>query len=472
MAAINETSAYLSWPRCFNCNNHLSYFPIFLIPNGNICGRCPIPPSSVRNEVYENFAAFQKFPCRYQKRGCTKELLPIHMKTHEKLCRDREITCPKSPCNWRGSFVLIIEHYIRSHPRCLEEHHRFAVDMANAQKNHLLDVIIIKNKTFAVKINCEILSKNLMQFSLIFEGIENQKQSYCCNAYFQIGTLQCKTVFEVSIPEGKKIMALKANCFESTIISGGFKFWKTKEDFEKDADNFLKLSNVKCVVCRSCEMSPIQYRNKIYCFYCLKQNFPYAVVTPDMILVDLTSTIKFPCVFKSKGCNFVETPKLMKAHCKTCDYSHIKCYYTGPPCLWTGRRIDIPEHIVNTHKICLNGVIVPGTFKGAGVIAFDKYLFWVVFMNNNSNFFSTTQLITGTSKKFKYQMDIYHQKNNRKVVVQKPCCVFYDPIDFDVDNNINNCFFIKNQLDFYLGINKTSVDFNDIFIKVEIFRDY
>lgn len=459
MAANHEASAN---PRCGSCINHLSYFPISLTPNGeNICGRCTIPPNSVRNEVYENLAVFREFPCRYQELGCTRKVLPVDMKIHERLCRDREIVCTVVTCNWKGSLNAIVTHYLDDHIYDPNETKTFMIDIKDKPDDYFPLVIMIKNRIFTVKIDWTEINKTTLQVLLTFDGIEKQGQFYQCSAVMEIGKHESRENFNVSIPLSEKAFVLNMNSSESTQLKGSLKFQAAEDDPNEVVTNLLIMDCVRCTECKF-DMSPIRYLNQIYCIFCFMKKFPFVSIPYDDALLSIISTIKYPCRFKKDGCPFSDTLTSGSVHTKTCYFSNSKCHFFS--CTWEGKRGDLLKHILDDHEINSNFIEEIGSFGSVGAIAFDEHLLWVLTIVNEVGFYVTAQLITVQTENLKYQVDICH-KNKNKITIEKPCCIFDEPIDFYSNNKMYNCSFSQEQLDFFLG---TGVRSDDLRVKVEV----
>lgn len=465
MASNNEISTY---NKCYLCNHYLSYFPIYSYLHANVCGRCLTVPDRtiIRNIIYENFAQFRKFPCRYEKLGCTKQLLPCDVQTHEQLCRDRFTLCPKK-CLWKGSFNTIVEHYVECHPYYYVNSHVFEIDVMKELVNNLVDIVIIENKIFAVKIDCKMLNQFFLEILFYFEGKENQKASFSFEIFMQDGICTEHFLFDFTLPDSNQRFVLLPDMRVNSILRGFFRFGKSQIDYNQEIENWTLLNTVNCFVCGSFQMDAVAYGNKVFCTVCFTQKFTKEI-TQDM-KTEIISIIKYPC--KNKDCYFSETLKLIETHEKTCSYSYVNCHCTTSPlCTWNGQRTDLITHILNSHDVFPNFVTidVENTFQGIRIMTFDEYLFWVVVSISSCEIFCTVQVINNIAEKLIYQVDLFYHKKN-KFIIQKPCCIWIDEDGFNTENRINNCHFLKEQLCFLLKPDEDDV--NKLCIKLEVFRD-
>lgn len=467
MAVNSLTSTNLKKFKCSSCQNYLSFYPIYLTSEINTCGRCPFPEGALRNVAYESIAAAQKFPCRYQNNGCLKELLPKNVQDHEKICQGRDIACHVAGCDWKGTFYTVAEHYKACHENFSKISHKFEIDVRTIQKDHLLAIMFIEDKVFAVKFNCNIFYPEVIQGSFSFEGIDNEIEEYLCKEVFQIGKYEWNREFFLSLPHEKQTFSLNIpnktskDEFETTLIRGELTFNK-RYGYDKGS-NAYNLSKLKCGTCQQYATPPIPYsRTERICSSCYKTQFPDTPMNIDHQMTEFAWTVYYPCDFHLSGCTFFATLLEIKNHAITCKYSKMECCFTKQICPWMGLRKDLARHALTAHTIPEIVTVQPSREGIHAIIKFEDNIFWFRTITDELTHFCTVQLISCSSENFKYQLEIIHS-NTSKLIIQKNCAA-YNQFKVDSHNTGCNYYLPKEYVSCILG------DEGELFFKVKIFK--
>lgn len=145
---MEDNASLLEKLVCFNCQNYLSYFPIYSDVNQkSICGRCQQfdTQNFYHNEIYEQSMEAFEFPCTYSKNGCKEScLLPKDIPKHEDVCEFRQMQCPanndstNAVCDWKGLTCDIYEHFEEHHPQFILQDGKFEADFVSNYKGVFL----------------------------------------------------------------------------------------------------------------------------------------------------------------------------------------------------------------------------------------------------------------------------------------------------------------------------------------------
>lgn len=461
-----ETCDNLSKLKCALCDNPLSVFPILLLLGGSICGRCPMKEGSLRNKAYEYFAENKYFSCRYEKQGCSRKLLPRDVKLHEELCGARPISCPRDKCTWQGPLRCMVNHYRKIHKIFSNNSFEFEANITALQKDYVLDVLCINDKTFVLKLECHDKFHNRLSCSFKFEGIDYEIIAFDFEVVIIFGTFFDLFESKISLPQ-------KTNKFgfvipneepKAAVIKGLITIRPTSLDV-KQGQTILNKLFYKCVHCGFHVQESIKFCGKILCSSCFRNEFPRISVLPNMRLTKLSDSLDNPCPQQENGCKLFEGLKMPLSHTKACDFLLSNCYLSFPACSWQGLRKDLLNHVVETHSICYNSLIIPSFFTGYMMILLDQFSFWLKLESDQTSFFLSVQVLNDTFEKFTYQFEIFHTNNN-KIIIQKPCCVFDEKIQIQKTNKINNCYIRKEFLASLLG---GDIEGNVTF-RVEVFK--
>ncbi|XP_072382343.1 uncharacterized protein [Diabrotica undecimpunctata] len=108
--------------KCTFCSLYLSYPPIIIMPTQEEskvkykCGRCSLKTRfNFRNSLYEDLAAYMKFPCIFK--GCSETVDLESVRDHEKDCQHRTIPCLASDCKEAVLETDFASHFKEKHKK-------------------------------------------------------------------------------------------------------------------------------------------------------------------------------------------------------------------------------------------------------------------------------------------------------------------------------------------------------------------
>ncbi|KAF5270182.1 hypothetical protein FQR65_LT05662 [Abscondita terminalis] len=142
--------------RCSACKRYLSCGPIRMKDDKYICGRCKTKQGEIHKQsLFENVMAQFKFPCNFDKKGCSQQISFNDVEEHERECIFRKISCPISHCAYRNNSYKLYQHFTTGHPECLIDNNQIVLDLSTSQNQVFLmyenDVIIIVKYRFSAE---------------------------------------------------------------------------------------------------------------------------------------------------------------------------------------------------------------------------------------------------------------------------------------------------------------------------------
>lgn len=460
---------------CDQCDNSLTYFPIFSTKDENICGRCSVKDGAIRNNLYETLVACLRFSCRYKQQGCSRELLPKDIPEHEDNCSFRIIKCFLFGCDWNGVSTSLINHCEDQHSKLMvKENEEFYIDL-NAS-DEVTEFLVYNNQLMVV--SWEFYNDRKILECLIThhpEEFERKSYSYTLilkygkNTYFT--NTDTNNITQISYADllGKHIGAPK--------IIGRLSLEKSYEERcqasrEKDQKNLLAL--LKCSICFKYVLPPIFSRPNgiIYCKQCCA-GIPS--VLSNFTLNNLANLIAYPCKNYESGCKFVAFPSTMEKHQEVCPFNVVKCVLStwSRNCLWEDYFKRMESHIYENHAFEYNGALLRFEISGkiglsSNLIHFGSDFFELLYTFDDENLYWLVRKIQGLTGKFKYEIELMDLNESKdRLILRKSCSSFQEKLYYqNILSDENTSCIPKSQVASFKKIEE-----KDVFIcfKIKIF---
>lgn len=439
--------------KCDVCDNCLSYFPIFVTKNKNICGRCPPEDGAIRITAYEAAVAFHKFSCRYKNEGCCKKLLPKEVPEHEKNCFFRCIQCSLLTCDWEGTFGDLISHFEQNHSKLiLKGNEDFEIDLISFS-DEISQFCVYDNQLLIVSWEFDSKRKKLGCLITHYqEEIEDVK--YVCRLILKYASRTCSTTFSTDDIIKLSYHDLLEDQFEVSKISGFLTFAKSFEEMTHIYNGINMLALLKCSVCSAYVLPPIYALpdGAIYCKLCCNDT---ASVLSNSTLNSFANLIEYPCKNQESGCSFAAIPSVLEEHQEVCRFRIIKCGFNIflSVCLWESHFAKIESHIIESHKFVQDGGFLTVyqknfSFDDTKLIKFESYFFHIIYGFNFNHFYLFLRKTEGVPGKFDYLIELRDINGTGNLLVErKSCSNFDDKFPYEnIQSNENTVCFAVNEI--------------------------
>lgn len=165
--------------KCNACSEYLSVSPITLSGSHKICGRCTSDRGSkIIDQVYEGFAMYFLFPCRYRNTGCVEKHSLSDMAHHESICAHKEKPCPEreNNCGWVGKYTSLLTHYEEQHTDSIVQHpFAFRPDVSKDNNTSL----IMKMGELLLLVNIQFSKENgIFKYEFYFIGDSKPAETF------------------------------------------------------------------------------------------------------------------------------------------------------------------------------------------------------------------------------------------------------------------------------------------------------
>lgn len=476
--------------KCHLCQNYLSYFPITLVNDKSICGRCLVDDAdAVRVAPYEVLAELHYFPCRFNNEGCTTELRPTDVPNHEQICTFHFVKCLVSSCTWEGTVGHVMQHYTENHSQILlRENQHFNIDLASS---HEIEQILFHNNTFfMVSLIIDAEERTLQcLISQHKEMVEKKDYSF----YLTLKSEKISLMKEFNV--GTQTEKVCLNNFEkdTSTVAAFLTIEKTLSQLAEMHITELSekiLTTLKCTKCSNYILPPIysDITGLNYCKVCVSENISTSL---NAALNNVVKDIAYYCNNSKDGCDFRGIPSLIREHQTVCQFRITNCILsnTSSKCQWQNQHKELLGHLQKKHEIHNNPSKVsfpitfpkhgPGSVSQSALFKFGGFFFILVLTAHKENYICcSVEVINAVNEKFKYEIEIVDINNTGdRMIMRKSCPIFRRFDNFDrklitrSDLQLSSyCNFQRDDIEGFLGRSE-SKNGNNLHLKVHIIND-
>ncbi|XP_060527334.1 uncharacterized protein LOC132702601 [Cylas formicarius] len=239
--------------RCSQCKKYLSVPPIFTIDEvNNICGRCTsYHLTGTRNQLYENLAKVQQFPCSLSK-NCNERLKWEQVLAHEEVCEFRPIVCPHLECNDVMEVRRVGQHFSENHKIIKSGSFELSLPdtstiyLSEFDKNTFLIGIFIYEDAVGIKVSSLLIGK--------------LDHSFCVTLYVNKNSIELResSIIRPWLEKEKNLMSEPQFAWKKTSLENIFKnchfnelkvHFNLSKDIELGSKKNLLISILQCPVC-------------------------------------------------------------------------------------------------------------------------------------------------------------------------------------------------------------------------------
>lgn len=447
--------------RCSVCENHLSYSPIYLRRNQNVCGRCATRDELTRNIIYESLATCVAFPCCYKNQGCDEQLFMSEVPDHELFCKFRTMTCLLENCDWEGAMSNFDHHCIFDHADLIiQSKQEFEIDLKSSYE-----------ATRFYRCNMTIYPV-LWQYNFGTKKLDFLVLDHYDTAYTP-KTTDCILTVQSKIQDN----VFSSTRFVTDVITKIFCQDLFKDEISLIANinlqysglvnegvNFKLLVLLKCIECSNYILPPIyeiQSSGELICFNCTQKSKAKTKVNHN--LSNLVQPLLYPCINSESGCLVELCPFQMNDHQKHCPYNEFVCTLKikkGATCKHICQPGDYLNHLKSSHKVEENNDFRWNINQDYSVllVRFKYYVLQLSysFLNNELNFF-VKKVFDLDDGSFKIRFCLISYEKKKTPIIKEAFCKDHKAVtilrmkaDEDyLEKSTNQKLFVHFKIDFF-----------------------
>lgn len=451
--------------KCKYCHRILRFPIMYIEGEGNFCWSCANNfVQKERNYEMENVLSKLSVPCRFENNGCKVRRKANIIVQHENVCSFHNLICPYAhfnECN-EESIVNMIEHFEEAHTHSIIITEGDTIKLCfhiNTLYNQL-NLLVINSEKFLLHIVRDIEGDKLHYF-IYYMGDVDLIDGFSCVIEHVADGMKIETGASIlhETDLSPNYDRTKATTFNMNLLREIFKdninvsIKITSKSIVPCFESYEKLLNCfECPVCNGYMRPPIyqclsghsictKCRSKVtHCPTC-RSNYGS---TRNYVLENLSSGVKYPCLFRELGCEQYFSVSDISRHENECSLKPFNCPFSEYlHCAWDGPLNNVANHLKSVHpeqtvcdSICTETIAYSNDdqfFHMKALLAYGK-VFRVCHQRHigNQNGYWSVQVVgaKGEAKKYTCHIALTDMKNSSRSLVRTDVCQDLSTQDF------------------------------------------